>query len=114
MKDDVRLVLLVAWRSLFAGILTVRCMCWVESAALLAGDDGGPRETEASPPERRERDVMARSLSLSAKSVIASVARWAAERRGRDDIFSLFLFSSPSFVVDWADWDGVYGRMGQM
>jgi hypothetical protein len=49
-------------------------------------------------PERRElRDDMARcsaasrSLSLSAMSVIASVARWAAERRGRLDMMTAVL-----------------------
>jgi hypothetical protein len=72
-------------------------MCWLPSPVLLAGDDeAGPRVTEAMPlPERRElRDDMVRwsavslslSLSLSAMSVIAMVARWAAERRGRADM----------------------------
>ena len=71
------------------------------SPVLLAGDDeAGPRVTEAMPlPERRElRDDMvrcsavsrslslSRSRSLSAMSVIAMVARWAAERRGRADM----------------------------
>ena len=65
--------------------MTVTCMWWPESAWLLPGDEGGPRAAEA-PPERRERDDMVRSLSLSAMSVIAAVARWAAERRGRDDM----------------------------
>lgn len=42
-----------------------------------------PRETEARPsPERRERDDD--MLSLSAMSVIATDAFWAAERRGLD------------------------------
>ena len=77
---------LVAWRSLLEGTLTVRCMCWLGSGLLLAGDEGGPRETEAMPPERRARDEdIVRSLSLSAMSVIARVARWAAERRGREE-----------------------------
>ena len=76
----------------------------VESAALLAGEEGGPRDTEAMPlplplplaapvPGRRDgrEDDIARSglssrLSLSARSVIAAVARAAAERRGRADM----------------------------
>jgi len=64
-------------------------------SALELGDEGGPRETEAipllltpslAPPERREREDAERSLSLSAMSVIATVARWAADRRGRVDM----------------------------
>jgi hypothetical protein len=99
LPDDLRLAvvlaLLVACRNLLEGSLTVRWMCWLPSPALLAGEAGaGPRDTEAMPfPERRElRDDMvrcsavSRSLSLSAMSVIASVARWAAERRGRVDM----------------------------
>jgi hypothetical protein len=38
-------------------------MCWLGSAAglLLAGDEGGPRDTEAMPaPERRVRDDIVR------------------------------------------------------
>jgi hypothetical protein len=53
-------------------------------------------------PERRElRDDMVRwsavslslslSLSLSAMSVIAMVARWAAERRGRADMMMVMM-----------------------
>jgi hypothetical protein len=48
-------------------------------------------------PERRPlvRDDMVRcslvSLSLSAMSVIALVARWAAERRGREDMMMMRL-----------------------
>jgi hypothetical protein len=91
------LLLLVACRSLLEGSLTVRCICWLPSPTLLAGDeDGGPRVTEAMPgPERRElRDDMVRcccgcsvvSRSLSAMSVIAAVARCAAERRGLEDM----------------------------
>lgn len=70
-------------------------MCWLPSPALLAGDDEGiPRLTEAMPfPERRGlRDDMVRcsltSRSLSAMSVIARLARWAAERRGRIDMMT--------------------------
>lgn len=74
-------------------------MCPVESAGLLAGDEGGPRDTEASPPERRERDDMVRSLSLSAMSVIASVARCAAERRGLDDILAMVMCALADVVA---------------
>lgn len=62
----------------------------------------GPRDTEArplpaAPPERREgRDedmlrvlLLVLSRSLSARSVIAMVARWAAERRGRVDMVTV-------------------------
>ena len=81
----------VAWRSLLEVSLTIRCLCWLESAGLLAGEGeaAAGRGEEASPLEsagRREREDIVRSLSLSAKSVIAMVARWAAERRGREDM----------------------------
>lgn len=93
----VGLVPLVAWRSLLDEVLMVTLMCGLVSAALLPGDEGGPLITEAEPPERREgrEDDIVRSvslLSLSAKSVIAALARWAAERRGREDMIKEEMF----------------------
>ena len=45
---------------------------------------------------------MARSLSLSAMSVMATVARWAAERRGREDMLILRVWGGKAKVGMWA------------
>lgn len=74
---------LVASRSLLDGTLTVNMLWPLASLRLLAGDEGGRR-----PVVDRDDDMVRSGVTLSdwIRSVIKAVARWAAERRGREDM----------------------------